>query len=514
MDRRLFLSDLARVAALAALVPNEWRVTRRPRLVDDPFLLGVASGDPTPTGATIWTRLAPRPLEPDGGMEGQRTVVAWEVAEDEGFARIAQRGRATAVPELSHSIHVDVDGLLAGHWYFYRFTAGGATSAIGRLRTTPPPAAAGVPLRFAFVSCQHYEQGLFTAYRHLAMEELDLVAHLGDYIYEYGAIDGRTRRHAARECLTLDDYRARYAQYKTDADLQAAHRLCPWVLTWDDHEVDNNYAGLVGENAMESEEQMRLRRAAAYQAWWEHQPVRVPRARSWTDLAITRSMDWGALARFWVLDTRQYRSRHPCNGSSGAHVVPCAEASDPARTMMGEAQARWLMNGLGDSRARWQVLANQVMMAPYDNTPGPERRLSMDTWSGYAAERDRLLGAIAERAANRTVVLTGDIHSNWVSELHSSFSRPNAPVVATEFVGTSISSGGDGSDAWATPEVLADNPHMKWHNARRGYVSCVVSPDEWRAAYRVVPFVTKPDAPVTTATTWRTERGRAGVQKV
>src|SRR6185503_7347180 len=195
MNRRLFLAELTRYAALAAIVPNDWRVIQRARFADDPFLLGVASGDPTPTGAVIWTRLAPRPLEPGAGMAGQRVVVTWEVAEDDGFSRIVQSGRATAVPELAHSVHVDVNGLAPGRWYVYRFRAGDATSPVGRVRTTPATGTMA-PLAFAFVSCQHYEQGLYTAYQHLAREELDLVAHLGDYIYEYGVIEGRPRRHS------------------------------------------------------------------------------------------------------------------------------------------------------------------------------------------------------------------------------------------------------------------------------------------------------------------------------
>lgn len=445
-------------------------------------------------------------------MEGQRVVVTWEVAEDAAFSRIVKTGRATAVPELAHSVHVDVDGLTPARWYMYRFRTGDATSAVGRLRTTPAPGADG-SLAFAFVSCQHYEQGLFTAYQHLAREELDVVAHLGDYIYEYGAVEGRARRHSLRECLTLQDYRERYAQYKTDAHLQAAHARCPWVLTWDDHEVDNNYANLVGENGVESEEQMHARRAAAYQAWWEHQPVRVPRARSWADLTITRRMDWGRLARFWVLDTRQYRSPHGCNGSTGAHIPPCADWTNPARTLLGDAQEKWLLGGLGGASVQWEVLANQVMMAPNDSMVGPEQRFSMDTWNGYPAARDRLLAAVAAKAPNRTVVLTGDIHSSWVSELKSSFLKPSAPTVATELVGTSISSGGDGADAYARPEVLAENPHIKWHNGRRGYVSCVVTASEWRASYRIVPFVTRPDAPIETGSSWVMQRGRPGVER-
>ena len=507
MQRRDFLANLGALAAFTATVPNVWRVTGRPRLADDPFQLGVASGDPTPNGGMLWTRLAPRPLDPDGGMDGQRVVVGWDVADDEGFRTIVQRGQATAAPELGFSVHVDVAGLQPDRWYSYRFRTGDATSPVGRLRTTPLGTAV-TPLRFAVASCQHYEQGLFTAYGHMGREDLDLVTHLGDYIYESAAAPGRVRQHAGLEARTLDDYRRRYAQYKTDPLLQTAHARCPWIVTWDDHEVDNNYAGLVGENAMESEEQMRARRAAAYQAWWEHQPVRVPRARSWSDLDITRTFDWGALARFFVLDGRQHRSDQPCG--DGTRVVPCGDWADPKRTMLGLPQEKWLADGLGASRSRWQVLANQVMVAPNDSDPGPAARLAMDQWSGYPAARDRLLRTIADRAPNRTVVLTGDIHSHWVNELHADFAQPDRPIVAAEFVGTSISSGGDGT---ATPSVdaTANNPHIKWHANRRGYITCTVEPQKWTAEYRTVPFVSRPDAPVETPTRWELTHGRPGI---
>ena len=493
-------------------MPNAWRITSRPHLADDPFTLGVASGDPTPGGGVLWTRLAPRPLEPEGGMSGQRVAVTWEIADDDGFRTIVKQGRATAAPELSYSVHIDVDGLAPNRWYVYRFSAGGATSPVGRLRTTP---ASGVvaPLRFAVASCQHWEQGLFTAYEHMAREELDLVTHLGDYFYEYGA-DARVRSHVGLELRTIDDYRRRYAQYKTDPALQAAHARCSWLVTWDDHEVDNNYAGVVGENGMESEEQMHFRRAAAYQAWWEHQPVRVPRAKSWGDLTITRSVDWGALARFFMLDGRQYRSDQACD--DGNKITPCGTWADITRTMLGSAQERWLADGLGASKARWQVLANQVMMAPYDNLDGPQTRVSMDQWSGYPAARERMLKTIAQRAPNRTVVLTGDIHSSWVNELRTNFSRPETPSIAAEFVATSISSGGDGSDtsAMATEARRSENPHIHWQQNRRGYFACTVDADVWSADYRSLPFVSKPGAPVDTPTRWRVTRGRPGIERV
>jgi len=259
---------------------------------------------------------------------------------------------------------------------------------------------------------------------------------------------------------------------------------------------------------------MHLRRAAAYQAWWEHQPVRVPRARSWADLKITRAIDWGAMARIWMMDGRQYRTDQACG--DGVRAVPCGDWASPSRTMLGADQERWLVDGLANSRARWQVLANQVMMAPFDSQAGAETRVSMDQWSGYPRARDRLLAAIAERAPNRTVVITGDIHSSWVNELHAGFGRPGRPTIAAEFVGTSITSGGDGSDrmGYVSDALLGENPHVKWHNGRRGYVSCTVAADTWTAEYRTVPYVSRPGAPVETPSRWQVTRGHAGVQRI
>jgi len=513
MLRRDFLSDLARVAALAAVVPNDWRVTGRPRLADDPFTLGVACGDPTPDGAVLWTRLAPRPLEPEGGMDGLRAAVTWEVAEDEAFRTIVKRGRASAAPELSYSVHVDVTGLAPDRWYFYRFQVGDAASPVGRLRTTPA-AGALVPLRLAAASCQNYEQGLYTALGHLAREEPDLVAHLGDYIYENAPRAGVVRNHVGLEPRTLDDYRRRYAQYKTDEHLRAAHLVAPWLVTWDDHEVDNNYVGITGENGMESEEQMRGRRAAAYQAWWEHMPVRVPRARSWADLTIIRRVSWGALADFHVLDARQYRDDQACE--DGTRVVPCGDWERDDRTVLGPAQERWLADGLAASTARWQVLAQQIMVAPFDDDTSDARRYPMDMWAGYPAATRRLLDTVADRAPNRTVVLTGDIHSSWVNELRQDFQRPEQAPVAVEFTSTSISSGGDGAARWGnvTDAAIAANPHLKWHQARRGYITCNVTPDAWTTDYRIVPYISRPGAPVETETRWRVEHGRPGVQRI
>ena len=246
----------------------------------------------------------------------------------------------------------------------------------------------------------------------------------------------------------------------------------------------------------------------------ENQPVRVPRVKSWSDLNITRTADWGALARFWVMDGRQYRSDQPCG--DGNKVVPCGNWSDPSHTMLGEPQERWLTAGLKSSTAKWQVLANQVMVAPYDDLAGDQQRLSMDQWSGYPAARTRLLNAVAQRAPNRTVVITGDIHSNWVNELRTDFRRAERPSIAAEFVGTSISSGGDGSDATvlSSPEIRAENPHIKWQHNRRGYMKCTLDADAWTTEYRTVTYVSRPDAPLETPSRWRVMRGKSGIERV
>jgi len=512
MDRRIFLADLARYAALGAAAEALGHRVSSFRAAADPFTLGVASGDPHATGGVLWTRLAPRPLEPGWGMDGVRTRVTWEVAADDAFATIVKSGTYMAAPELGFSVHVEIEGLQPDRWYVYRFRSGDAVSATGRFRTAPA-AGAQTPLRFAFASCQHYETGLYTAYEHMAREELDLIAHLGDYIYEYAGVDGRVRKHEGFECQTLEQYRRRYAQYKLDPMLQAAHARAPWVVTWDDHEVDNNYVGEIGENVYESAEQMRLRRAAAYQAWWEHQPVRVPRAASWADLSIRRSVDWGALAKFWVLDTRQFRSDQPCG--DGGQRIPCAGYGDSAATVLGAEQERWLVDGLGASPARWQVLAQQIMFAPETQAPTAGDQVHMDAWGGYPAARDRLLTSIAERAAGRTIVLTGDIHSNYVQDVRRGYDRPDRPVIATEFVGTSISSEGDGAERSPYfPAGMEDRkPEVRWHNHRRGYVSCLVTASEWRADYQVVEYVSRPGAPKVTASSWRCAHGRPGVTR-
>ncbi len=510
--RREFLLGAGALMSWACIgrgTETEWHA---PRFATNPFTLGVASGDPAPDGFVLWTRLAPDPLN-GGGMPNQAVKVAWEVATDEQMKRIIKSGTEMASSDWAHSVHVEVAGLPADRPYWYRFRVGAETSAIGRARTTPKAGAAVSQLKFAFVSCQHYDY-YYTAHRDLARQNADIIFHLGDYIYEGGVSQydlGRPRRHNSGEIQTLEEYRNRYALYKSDADLQAAHLSAPWIVTPDDHEVSNNYAGAVSQDKKVTPADFLKRRAIAYQAYYEHQPLRRSALPSGPDAQFYRSFGWGALAGFSVLDTRQYRTDQPCgDGLKG----PCAEVFAPEATLTGAAQEAWLMAQLKRSQARWNVIPQQVMMAQVDYLPGTGQLVSMDQWAGYAVQRNRFLKFLGDAKIANPVVLTGDIHSHWVADLKPDFADEKSPVVATEFVGSSITSSGDGADTRPETEKLrAENPHIRFYNNRRGYVLCQVTPQQWRADYRVVEKVSVPDAPVTTRATFIVENGKPGVVK-
>lgn len=507
-SRRTFLADLSRLSVAAALLPSTGRVLRT-SFAGTPFTLGVASGDPTDDGVVLWTRLAPDPLH-DGGMPNADVPVRWELAEDEGFARVVQRGTVVASPAWAHSVHVEVNGLRAGRWYWYRFFAGADVSPVGRTRTMPARHEAVARMRFAFASCQHYETGFYVAYRHMVQEDLDFVAHLGDYIYEgNSALLGRVRSHAATEPTTLREYRTRYALYKSDPDLQAAHAAFPWIVTWDDHEVQNNYAGSISAGRQRIDAFL-LRRAAAYRAYYEHQPLRRSSMPRGPDALLYRTLAFGSLAKIHMLDTRQYRSDQACGDG---RKEPCAEWGLESRGLLGSVQEKWLQQGLASSKTSWNVLGQQVMLAKFEQQPGPGEAYPMDMWSGYPAAHDRLTRFLDERQLRNVVVLTGDIHSSWANDILRDFRDDRSPVVATEYVGTSISSAGDGMDQWPAFAALAPgNPWIKYHNARRGYVRCEVTPNVWRSDYRLLPRVSTPDAPIATAASFATQRDRPGVE--
>jgi alkaline phosphatase D len=504
--RSLLTGGLAVLAAPHLRAFTRAAHARELRWQSTPFSLGVASGDPTPDGVVLWTRLAVDPLN-GGGMPAANVDVAWTVADDEKLTRVVRRGTATARPEAAHSVHVEVEGLNPGRTYWYQFRAGDDHSPIGRTRTLPRAGAAVDRLRFGFCSCQHYETGYFTPLRHMAAEDLELVFHLGDYIYEGPGADKRPRKHTGLEIMTLADYRNRHALYKTDPDLQAAHAAFPWIVTWDDHEVENNYAGDISEQR-DPVEMFLVRRAAAYQAYYEHMPLRRASIPKGPAMQLYRQFSYGDLASFFVLDERQYRTDQPC-GDGNKPV--CAESEAASGSLLGARQERWLLEGLDRSRSRWNVLPQQVMMARADRAVGPEVRYSMDQWPGYEAQRRRILDFFATHKPGNPIVLTGDIHTNWVNNLVANPLEPTGPAVGTEFVVTSITSGGDGTDAPANlAGLLSENPFVKFHNAQRGYVSAEITRERMRADYQVVPFVSKPDAPKSTRASFVVETGRPG----
>jgi alkaline phosphatase D len=491
------------------------------RLTDDPFQLGVASGDPLPDGIVLWTRLAPRPLEPHGGMPDKRVRVMWELAKDERFRRIVARGAVWTGREYAHSVHVDVRGLRPGHTYFYRFTAGDYRSPVGRTKTAPHPADRVGALAIAVASCQQWDAGYYTAYRHMAEQDVDLVLHLGDYIYEYGIdteldadVEGRrdTRVPVSfdGDSDTLDRYRMQYGLYKSDPDLQAAHAAFPWLVTWDDHEVQDNYAA---RRASEDEEpttveDFLVRRAYAYRAYWEHMPLRPSQAPVGPDMRLYRRNGYGRLAQFHLLDTRQYRSNQACG--DGFSSPDCTGRRDPTRTLLGERQESWLLDSLGRSPASWNVLAQSVVMHEQDRDASTVKALNMDAWDGYVTTRDRVFEGLLERKTRNPVALAGDIHSNWAADLRTNFDDPSSARVGVEFVGTSISSGGNGEPGAGIPPRGSDrvNPHVRFANFQRGYLRCTVTPDQWRTDFHVVPYVDRPGAPLETRASFVVEDGR------
>ncbi|MFI5952327.1 alkaline phosphatase D family protein [Cryptosporangium sp. NPDC051539] len=465
------------------------------------FTLGVASGDPLPDGVVLWTRLAPRPLEPGGGMPDEPVAVRWEIAHDERFRRSVRSGVRVARPAAAHTVHVDVRGLRPAATYYYRFVVAGQVSAVGRTRTAPAAGSSPASLRFATASCQNWQDGFYTAYRSMADAELDFVAFLGDYVYEAVGGPTRLRDHVgAGQPYTLDEYRIRHAQYRTDPDLAGMHAAAPWIVSIDDHDVDDNWAGeWPADPALVEPVPFAARKAAALRAYAEHLPMRTgPGGRMY------RRLGFGDLATLHVLDTRSYRSMQPRS---------LRAASQPARTMTGAEQERWLVRGLAGSGARWNLLANQVMMAATEGS-----RRNFDAWDGYRAQRRRLLEFLATGAVANPVVLTGDQHATWVSDLRPDFGDVSSPVVAAEFVGTSITSGGDADPAAIAefhrehdPE-FARNPHFAYCDNRRGYLLGELTRSELRVRLQVVDTVRSPAATTTrTAATFVVSDGRPGV---
>ncbi|HTO08849.1 MAG TPA: alkaline phosphatase D family protein [Myxococcota bacterium] len=520
ITRRRFVAG----ALAAPAVLRFSSVLRAPKWSAEPFSLGVASGDPLPDGFVLWTRLAPVPLSTDpaspGGMPPGDVELGYEIAADEAFSQVVQRGSAKAEAAWAHAVHLEVTGLAPARPYWYRFHAGDSTSPVGRTQTAPAPGAPLARLRVGCVSCSNYEAGWFASYRHLAAEQPDLVLFLGDYIYEYLEKSRATvRTHSdGAETKTLAGYRNRYAQYRTDPDLQRVHACAPALMTWDDHEVQNDYADRWSQDFADPDAFL-ARRAAAYQAFYEHMPLRAVSRPQGASLRLYDRYAFGDLVEFQVLDGRQYRSREACwskPSHGGGHVESaksCPELVDPARSMIGMAQEKWLADGLSHSKARWNVIAQDVMMAQLRERQADGSAGSWtDDWNGYPVSRARLLQHVHDAKVKNPVVLGGDIHSFWANDLKLDFDDPKSPVVASELIGTSISSWGPPYEKFAA--FAADNPHVHFFDSRqRGYLAIDLAPERLTARFQVISDVRDPKATLSTLASFSVENGRPGPQR-
>jgi len=521
VERRLLLLQGARLSAALAGATLAHGAHAGPTY---PFSLGVASGSPLPDSVILWTRILADPLDaaPPSPLA---LALRWEVAHDEAFRQIVARGSASALPELGHSVHVDVRGLQPERRYWYRFMHGNAVSPVGRTRTAPAAGARPQRLRMAVASCQHWEFGSYGAHRHIAASEPDLVLFLGDYIYEWGPYQLRHPARAVRshESFTLGDYRRRYAQYKSDPDLQAAHQAAPWIVTWDDHEVANDYAGLRDERLALD---FAARRAAAYQAFYEHMPLRLPNVRrdGFASMRLHQRYDWGQLARIHVLDDRYARSLQACakagrGGSNALYARDCKALRDPRRTMLGGEQEAWLDAGLTSSRAQWNVLAQQTLMAQSSSTPvrkEGDNRVWTDGWDGYPLARRRLLESLRASAARNPLVLGGDVHSFYACELRPDFIKPVSrtnPVVATEFCGTSVTSNSRPQER--TLAHVANNPHMLYGRSdKRGYMLLELTPKQTVTRFMGLDDVREPGSKIATLASFSVSNGKAGPERM
>lgn len=519
----------ATVAGPAAAAPSSRRA----------FAHGVASGDPLPTAVVLWTRVTPTAASTPGSGAGPAVTVGWEVATDPQFRRIVRRGSVGTGPARDHTVKIDAGGLSPGTAYWYRFTYGGTASPVGRTRTAPAPSARPARLRMAVVSCANLQAGWFSAYRHLAARrDLDVVVHLGDYLYEYApgeyqARDVVVRPHEpAREMVTLADYRRRHAQYKTDPDLQALHALAPWVITWDDHESANDAWSGGAENHTEGAEgTWSARRAASQQAYAEWMPVRYTAGGR-----LYRRLRFGRLASLSMLDLRTYRDQQ-----ASSPVDPALD--DPDRTLAGPEQLDFLLDGLADPAVQWKLVGNPVMIAPVrfpstldgDAVRGIATLLdapvspsgvpyNVDQWDGYPAERARVLGHLRDRGITDAVFLTGDIHSGWAAELPADPSTypVTGDSVGVELVCTSVTSDNLDDILGTRPRtaslavetaVKANNPHVKYLDFdSHGFSVLEVTPAGAQMDWFVLVDRTDPDSAAVWSTSWRVPAGSATVE--
>lgn len=482
-----------------------------------PFSLGVASGYPHADSVILWTRLAPFPALPNGGLTENNIPVRWELATDETMKNIMQQGSVNATPEWGYSLHIQVKGLQPQREYFYRFLTGDAISPVGRTHTFPLLTNDKFNLHFAYVSCQQYEQGYYAAYRHIVADHPDLIIHLGDYIYESSWGKAHVRKHLSGEPHTLNEYRARYALYRSDLDLQKAHAVCPWLMIWDDHEVQNDYANNRSQFNI-PHEQFLLRRAAAYQAYYEHMPLPATMCPHGAVMPIFTRIAIGQLAHIYMLDGRQYRSYQACppeNRGGGANVVDetCLERLEISRSYLGIEQEKWLYKNLHTHQPHWNILAQPTLVAQCDRQSGLGQKFGTDAWDGYPVARQRLIDQLEQTKTRNNIVIGGDVHTFYVTELKKDFNDPKSLTVAAEIVGSSVT-----SQSWSQARidaVVRENPHILYGNSEsRGYVRVHLTERKFISDLRGLENVTDPATKCRTLASYMVEKGNATPQLI
>jgi alkaline phosphatase D len=515
LQRRRFLSGVAMGGAAGAFL-SPWKgsaFAATPRFVNDPFSLGVASGDPTPDGFVLWTRLAPNPFDVESGLT-DLIEVGVEVAEDLAFTRIVRRQTEIARPDLNHSIHAEIYGLPPARPYFYRFKVGLVTSPVGRVSTAPLLGSNLDRFKFAWHSCSHYEQGFYTAYADMAAQNPDLILGLGDYIYET-SWGPQVRRMPIDDAWTLSDYRLIHSVTKTDKDLQAAHAACPWVFIWDDHEVANDYQGDVGKvMAGFTQADFPTRKRNAYQAFFEHLPLR--RRSMFTAanrMRIYGQVSYGNLVEFNLLDTRQYRARAACatEGRYEAQSVSratCTELQDANRSILGAQQERFFNDNMMRGTTKWSVLVQPTLFGTLnqkDNRGDPVAY--NDGWGGFEPARQKIIENIRRRNDKAScVVIGGDVHAFFAGEVKMDYFNPASQSVAVEFVGGSVTSKSFSYDRFMA--MMPESPHFKFFDDRtNGYGLAEISPTRMDVKLRHTPSTWRRDAGFTNIKHFVVEKG-------
>ena len=520
--------DILKWAALASAPVSFSLSMAQSPLRHNPFTLGVASGSPNHHSVVLWTRLMPDAVSGNSQFAASDVSVQWEVADDEGFKVNRRSGQVVALAALAHSVHLELDQLQSDRWYYYRFQIGDAQSTVGRTRTLPHPEAMVQKLRVAYASCQRWEHGYFSAYDHMCQENLDLVLFLGDYIYEYAGAANAVRLPSGGWVNSLSDYRDRYALHRSEKGLQAMHAQCPWLITWDDHEVSNDYAGLQRGQSGNISLDFAAQRARAYQAFYEHMPLRasaltksIEGLASGAELRIYGQVAYGKLANIYLLDDRQYRDRQVCNkneayGSGWVDTAQCEEWLNPKRTLLGAQQSQWLdqsfANAKGDART-WNVIAQQTIFGRRDYKLGAGYSLWNDGWDGYSAARQNMTQSMQNHALKNPVLLGGDVHENWVGHVMADAYKDDSAKIGVEFCGAGITARSAGNSKLAAR--LAENPHFIFADSeRKGYGVVEFTAKQIQTELKVVDDVRQQKTKIETLAKFSVEAGVPQVNRL